>query len=685
MSKQTLKIEDYRHLVDHHEIVWIPMKDGRRLAARLVIPKDAETNPVPVILEYIPYRRRDGTRARDEETMFWFAAHGYASARVDISGSGDSDGLIEDEYIKREQDDCLEVINWLAAQSWSSAAVGMIGISWGGFNGLQVAARRPKALKAVVSLCSTVDRYHDDVHFMGGCLLNDTMDWGSAFFTFGGLPPDPEIVGERKWRSLWRARIEGLDLYPAKWMKHQRRDAFWRHVSVIENYDAITCPVLAVSGWVDGYSNTVFKLVENLKVPCKGIVGPWGHKYPQMGVPGPAIGFLQECKRWWDRWLKDEQNGVEDLPDMRLFLQESAKPAPHFDERSGRWLGIPQWTEQGTSAGIQSETFYLDDKLLTEKPPRKPKKGLRSIQSPQTTGLAGGEWCAYGLGTISPELALDQREDDSGSLCFETAPLRKPLSIVGSPLIRLRIASDKPQALVAVRLNDVRPDGSVARVTYGLLNLTHRDSHAKPAALKAGAFYDVELQLNEAAQLIPAGHIMRISISTSYWPMVWPSPEATTLTIDPAGSFMQLPLLKSEAGFKPVNFEAPEYARPLSITQTRAGEDARKIIHDIDNQNVQFVVSRDDGSSIIDDIGTETAFTKEKLFSINRDNPLKSTAEVSCTAHFKRGEWDARVETETQMRSDSSHFYLNASIRAFDRGKLFMQREFEHSVKRDFL
>jgi len=685
MSPQTPKIEDYRHLVDHHEIAWIPMKDGRRLAARLIIPKHAQTKPVPVILEYLPYRRRDGTRARDQETHFWFAAHGYACARVDISGSGDSDGLIEDEYIKREQDDCLEVINWLAAQPWSSAAVGMIGISWGGFNGLQVAARRPKALKAVVSLCSTVDRYHDDVHFMGGCLLNDTMDWGSTFFTYGGLPPDPEIVGQRKWRSLWRARIEGLDLYPATWMKHQRRDAFWRHGSVIENYAAITCPVLAVSGWVDGYSNTVFKLVENLKVPCKGIVGPWGHKYPQLGVPGPAIDFLQECKKWWDRWLKEEENGVEDLPDMRLFLQDSARPAPHFDERSGRWLGIPQWTGTATTAGIENQTYYLNATSLSDKPARKSNKGLRSIQSPQTTGLAGGEWCAYGLGAVAPELALDQREDDSGSLCFETAPLRKPLAIVGHPLVRLRLSSDKLQAMIAVRLNDVRADGSVARVTYGLLNLTHRDSHAQPSALKPGSFYDVEVQLNEIAQVIPAGHIMRLSISTSYWPMVWPSPQAATITIDPAASSMRLPLLKSKKGLRPVSLGKPQYARPLSLTQTRSGEDSRMIIQDIEKQNVQFVVLRDDGGSIIDDIGTETSFTKEKRFTINRDDPLASTAQVDCSVHFVRGNWDAKVETKTRMHSDSTHFYLSGSIRALDRGKLFMQRSFEHSIKRDFL
>jgi hypothetical protein len=167
--------------------------------------------------------------------------------------------------------------------------------------------------------------------------------------------------------------------------------------------------------------------------------------------------------------------------------------------------------------------------------------------------------------------------------------------------------------------------------------------------------------------------------------MVWPSPEPATLTIDPAGSSVAIPLLKSEAGFKPVNFEAPEYARPLSVTQTQSGENARSIIHDIENQNVQFIVWRDDGSSIIDDIGTETSFTKEKRFSINRDDPLSSTAEVSCTAHYLRGNWDATVETETRMRSDATHFYLSGKIRALDRGKLFMERTFEHSMKRNFL
>ena len=219
----------------------------------------------------------------------------------------------------------------------------MIGISWGGFNGLQVAARRPPALKAIVTTCSTDDRYACDAHYLGGCLLNDNFGWGGSFFNYGALPPDPEMVGEDRWRDMWSERIDDLRLFPAEWLKHQRRDAFWKHGSVCENYDAIQCAVLAVGGWLDGYTPPILNLVENLKAPCKALIGPWGHKEPHRGVPGPAIDFLGECKRWWDKWLKGSSTGVERDPDVRLYLMDYAEPLPHFLERKGRWLGFKDW------------------------------------------------------------------------------------------------------------------------------------------------------------------------------------------------------------------------------------------------------------------------------------------------------------------------------------------------------
>src|SRR5207249_3630245 len=192
------------------EHCWIPLPDGCRLAARLWLPEDADTSPVPAIVEYIPYRKRDFTRARDEPMHHYFAGHGYAAVRVDVRGAGESDGVLLDEYSEQEIGDGVGVIDWIASQPWCTGAVGMIGKSWGGFNALQIAARRPAALKAVVSVCASDDRWADDAHYMGGCLLNENLTWGSVLTTFAALPPDPALVGDG-WRAQWLALLEHTD------------------------------------------------------------------------------------------------------------------------------------------------------------------------------------------------------------------------------------------------------------------------------------------------------------------------------------------------------------------------------------------------------------------------------------------------------------------------------------------
>ena len=321
------------------EDVWIPISSGHRLAARIWLPDDAEADPVPALLEYLPYRKRDMTRPGDEPKHHYFAGHGYASVRVDMRGAGDSSGVMHDEYAKQEQDDALEVIAWLAAQPWCTGKVGMFGISWGGFNALQVAARRPPALKAIVTACSTDDRYTDDMHYMGGCLLNDNLDWGATFFSILPLPGDPAIMGEG-WRDNWMERLADVPCPVELWMNHQRRDAYWKHGSVNQNYDDIQCPVFAVGGWLDGYSNAIFRLLANLKVPRLGLVGPHAHQWGQSErAPGPAIGFLQESLRWWDHWLKGEATGIMDEPMLRVFMQDDLPAAPWYAECPGRWVG----------------------------------------------------------------------------------------------------------------------------------------------------------------------------------------------------------------------------------------------------------------------------------------------------------------------------------------------------------
>jgi putative CocE/NonD family hydrolase len=670
-------IQDVSDRVRSIELAWIPMPDGRRLAVRLWLPRDAEQRQVPAILEYIPYRRRDGTRLRDEETHSWVAAQGYACARVDIAGSGDSDGLLLDEYLKQEQDDAIEIIAWLAAQPWCSGEVGMIGISWGGFNGLQVAARRPPALKAVISIASTVDRYADDVHFMGGALLADNMDWGAAFFTYAALPPDPEMVGPG-WKAQWLQRLEALRPFPPLWLEHQRRDQFWKHGSVSEDYAAIGCPVLGVSGWADGYTAAVFRLAENLSVPCKGLVGPWGHLYPHRGVPGPAIGFLQECVRWWDRWLKGKPTGVENDPTLRLWLQDSAPPQAHYDHRPGRWIAIASWP----SADIESRILALNPGRLDAVPAK--AEALR-LRSPQTTGLAGGEWCAYGLGKVAPEMPLDQRLDDAGSLVFDSAPLEVPLAIVGATVVELTLAADKPQAMVAVRLSDVAQDGAATRVSYGILNLAHRDSHERPAPLVPGERTKIRLALTEAAHLFAAGRRMRIAVSSAYWPMVVPPPEAATLTLWTGESRVILPVLP-EQHFRPLpDFPPVEKATPLARTIFDPGEERRDVHYDVERDKTTVRNSRNDGWARIDDIGTTISYRKVKEFSIARSDPATAEALVETVMHYRRGAWDARLETRIRMRAMREHFVFDSDVDAFEGEQRAFSRSFAHKIPRDNL
>ena len=264
-------------------------------------------------------------------------AHGYASVRVDLRGSGDSDGLLSDEYSAQEHADGVEVIAWLAAQPWCSGSVGMFGISWGGFNSLQIAALRPPALQAIMTLCASDDRYTDDAHYMGGCLLTENLQWGSIFMVNQALPPDPEIVGEA-WREQWRERLEHLPNFPELWLRQPWRGDYWRAGSVRDHIERINVPVYAIGGWADGYSNAVPRLLASLRSPCKGLIGPWAHTFPHHGVPGPAIGFLQEAVRWWDRWLKGIDNGIEREPVLRVWMQEAVKPEPQYDIMPGRWV-----------------------------------------------------------------------------------------------------------------------------------------------------------------------------------------------------------------------------------------------------------------------------------------------------------------------------------------------------------
>ncbi|TCK24642.1 CocE/NonD family hydrolase [Pseudonocardia endophytica] len=663
--------------VHETEHTLIPLSDGTRLAARIWRPDADEAGPVPAILELVPYRKRDHTAPRDAVHHPYLAGRGYAGVRVDLRGSGDSDGVLTDEYTDQELCDAEEVLAWLAAQPWCSGRTGMMGISWGGFNALQVAARRPESLGAIAAVAFSDDRYADDVHYMGGCLLGDNLSWASTMFSFNSLPPDPELVGDR-WRDLWHGRLEGSGLWVDTWLRHQRRDAYWRRGSVCEDYSAVACPVLAVSGWADGYSNAVFRVLEHLDVPRQGLIGPWSHKYPHLGSPGPAVGFLQELVRWWDRWLKDDTtNGVDDQPMLRTFMQDTVPPSTSYGDRPGRWVGEPSWP----SPHVDRVRYALEPRRIAARDETAATAEM-PVSSPLSVGQFAGKWCSY---SAPPDLPYDQREEDGGSLVFDSDVLDEPYEILGAPELDLVVASDRPVAMVAARISDVAPDGAATRVTYGLLNLTHRDSHAEPQPLEPGRRYRVRLTLNGVAQRFPAGHRIRLSLSTSYWPLAWTPPEPVRLTVVTGSSGLTLPLRRTgdpdEVTVRP--FDPPEGTPPPATTRTRDGDQRWELTRNLVDDRSQLHVVNDSGGYRLDDIGLVVDERVEERYSFRADDTDSVRGEVTARVSLSRDDWRVRTETRTVMTSDGSHFHLHAQLDAYENDERVVSRNWNTSVPRD--
>jgi hypothetical protein len=665
--------------IKEEEHVWIPLPDGARLAARIWRPVSSDTEPVPAILEYLPYRKRDLTSVRDSINHPYLAGHGYAGVRVDIRGSGESDGVLVDEYLEQEQRDAEDVLAWLAGQPWCDGRTGMMGISWGGFAALQVAARRPPSLGAICIASFTDDRYADDMHYQRGCLLSDNLAESGTMFAYSTCPPDPALVGPR-WRDMWRQRLDAARPWVAEWLRHQRRDDYWRHASVCEDYSAIDVPVFAACGWADGYSNSVLRAMESLKVPRRGLIGPWSHKYPHLGVPGPAIGYLQEVVRWFDRWLRGVEDPAFDAePVLRTWMQDSVPPSTSYEERPGRWVGEPEWP----SPHIRREVLALTPHRLAPPGARAGEECL-TIESPLSVGQFAGKWCSY---NAPPDLPYDQREEDGGSLVFETDVLGEPCEILGAPVVRLSVSANRPVAMVAARLSDVAPDGRATRVTYGVLNLTHRDSSEEPEPLEPGERYLVELPLNGVAQSFPAGHRIRLSLSTSYWPLAWPPPEPVRLSVHTGASTLDLPVrpvaVADEVTLRP--FDEPEGAPPLPVARLTPDEYRWDVTRDLIGYRSALDVVKDTGTIRFEDHGMEIGKRVLERYSWTADDVESVRGETSWTMTFARGDWAVRIVTYQVLTCTRTEFALHARLDAFAGERRVTSRNWDLTFPRDLV
>ncbi|MFJ2583600.1 CocE/NonD family hydrolase [Streptomyces sp. NPDC087538] len=649
-----------------HEDVRIPLPDGTRLYARIWRPVTDE--PVPALLEYLPYRLSDWTAPRDWQRHPWYAGHGYASVRVDVRGHGNSEGLPGDEYDATELADGVAVIHWLARQPWCSGRVGMFGISWGGFNSLQIAALAPEPLKAIVTVCSTDDRYDNDVHYMGGSVLGvDMHAWAATMLAFVSRPPDPAQVGDG-WKDMWLKRLETVDPFIHTWLAHQTRDDYWKHGSVCEDYSAIRASVLAVGGWHDPYRDTVLRLVERLDPGrVRGLIGPWSHQYPDRGLPpGPSIGFLQETLRWWDQHLKDKDTGVMAEPLLRAWISESHRPATVYETLPGRWVGEDSWP----SPNVAPVVYALGG-------------GPQTVDSPQQTGLDAGRFFPFGN---DADLPPDQRDEDAKSVCFEFPVQDAPIEILGRPRVKLRIRMDAPRGQAIARLCDVAPDGSSTLVTRGALNLSARHGRDRAEDWPVGATEDVTFELNGIGHTFPPGHRIRLAVSSSYWPWIWPQAGSVGFVLDADGSLVELPVRRSVED-PAIRFKEPEQSEPLGVVYPVTLDEQRPerlVVRDVAKGEWRLEVDPRYGGTRVYPDGLE--FTEDALetYTIQENDPLSARTRSDWAIRLHRPEmaWDVRIETRSEIGADDTDFITSDEVVCKEGGEVVFHRTWEKRIPR---
>ncbi len=652
-------------LVDVHgvrviEHSFIPLADGTRLAARIWLP--LEEVPVPAVLEYVPYRKRGGLEIRDEIMHRYVAARGYACVRVDLRGSGESDGILLGEYLPLEQSDGVEIVDWVSRQTWCDGGVGIIGKSWGGFNGLQIASHRPPALRAVVSVCSTDDRYLDDIHHKGGSLLTEKLAWASTMFSYQSTPPDPDLVGG-DWRQTWLERLDANKPWIIEWLHHLLRDDFFRNGSVAEDFSKIEVPVLAVGGWADSYTNAIFRLLAGLGSPVKGVIGPWVHLYPHQGLPGPDIDFLEMCIRWWDRWLKDVDNAVDQGPAVLAYVQDSIAPATEYSIRPGRWIALDAWPQ------ATGEVLHLTPLGL------RPQAGGDfdlEIDTVQNLGSAGGEFCPMWQGADLPE---DQAADDMISVCFDAPPFEQPRDIIGAMELEIEFTATAPAGNIIIRVCDVSPDGASARIGWMPANLTHLDGHDRVTSLTPGRRYVATIRLDDLAHRFAAGNKLRLALSTTYWPLVWPPANGGIRIHRGALSLpgvvdtdRSVPALGVGIGAATMehSLEKPE-RHTRSLTQA---EDS-SVLRTVDDFGVERFAS-----------GLTRATVCNETYEIDDNDPLTASMTTTWTEELRRPGWKVNTETTTTMTSSASHFHIKARLDAWEKESLVFSRTWDERIPR---
>lgn len=654
------------------EDVSIPMPDGVRLAASLYLPETA--GPWPVLLEALPYRKDDLTSHYGGEYERFAGEFGYAVCRLDIRGTGSSEGIPQGEYTAQELDDLEVTIAWLAAREWSNGNVGMYGTSWSGFNSLAAAMRRPPALKAICSIFASDDRYADDVHYFGGALKQlDLVDWPLYMFVENLLPPVPAIYGEG-WREQWALRMREADPWSIRQLREQTYSDYWKQSSLREDYGSIEAATMLVCGWADGYKNISLRGMAHLRCPKRLLFGPWSHASTETCLPGPNADIVPEMARWWDRWLKDVDNGVDREPPIALFVRRPTKPAPDLKRMNGEWRFEPGWPLERSAE--------MPMPLGNAETPGRTRGHLDALEVRGDVGWTAWISCAGGLPWGQP---ADQRPDEAYSIGYEWAPLEHEVEILGYPRLEVTVTSSAPVAYLSAKLCDVFPDGTSALVTRGLLNLTHRDSREEPAPLEPGVAYHVTFELEVASWVFEPGHRIRLDLAGTDWPNAWPPPEPVTLTVERSGSAIVLPTLDgpSPIAERPVLPAPTREAHPLESSRGAEMPSVTwRIEHDVVAKETRAVTAYG-GASERDERRPKTEEWYEGTVGVSTEDPGRAwvRAHATNTLHFP----EATVSGDVRwtIRSDAEAYDVELEAALTEEGKSVWSRRWQERIPRE--
>ena len=653
--------------------VMIPMPDGIQLAADLYMPADIPAGEhLPVLLEYTPYRKND-SRGSKYRMYTYFVKRGYVVARVDIRGTGNSQGrTIPYEYSEIELSDGDAVIAWLAKQDWSNGNVGMFGISWGGFNSIQMAVRKPPALKAFVALMATEDLYQEDVHYMDGIIHIDS--WMMSNDLSNAMPGAPEFRLDEDWL---RNRFE-VEPSVFTYMREQRDGSFWDRASARDKYEQIQIPGYYIGGWYDGYRDSPPRMLEHVKAPVKAMIGPWDHYYPHNAWPAPQVEWRHEAVRWFDQWLKGIDTGILDEPRFAVYVRDWHPPGPGVDEIPGHW----RWEEGWPIERSVTKTFYAgQDHGLFSSPSA---QATHSLKYKPSVGLAGGGPVMW-WGNIPP----DQQSMDDYSLIYDSQPLDSPLEILGMPRAILKVSADVSRANWVVRICDVAPDGSVTQVGGAAFNGTHRKSAREPEDLIPGKVFPLEIEMHFTSWVFPKGHRIRFAINNAQWPMLWPTPYQMTTTLaigGMEGARVELPVVPPAD--RPVpKFKLPEEGPSLP---DYASVDSGNVSGYAEIKSIQ----RDEQSGAAFGIATNaTSFRypwglehfEERLEHRTSDlNPAETSVIGIYAVAIDLKDRTIRMEQNVVFKSDLKNFHMNFIRRFKVDGETLHEKQWNEIFPRDF-